>query len=1561
MTENRDLTPEQWELFERLLAEEGLGSAPPRRIGRRPDRGAPPLSFAQLRLWLIEQITPGNPAYNMPAGVRLSGRLEPAVLLACCGEIVRRHESLRTAFPAVAGEPVQAVAPPRPVLCPVIDLTALTAGERETEVRRLLPEEARRPFDLERGPLLRILLLRLGDGDHLLLLNLHHIVTDAWSMDLLVSEIGALYPALAAGRPSPLPELTIQYADFAAWQRREQEALFAAPLAYWRRQLAGLPPVLELPADHPRPPSPSHRGAVLRRRFPADLSRQVAACAERRSATPFMVLLAALFALLRRYTGQDDLAVGSPIANRNQVETEGLIGFFVNTLVLRVSLAGDPVFGDFLEQVRAVALDAYAHQDLPFERLVEELQPERSLNASPLFQVVFMLQNAARHGLELPGLAISEVEVDTGTAKFDWTLAVHDGGEGLAARLEYATDLFAEATAGRALEHYLVLLEGALTDERRRLSDLPLLTPPEQRQALVEWRGGSRQHPPRLCLHEVFAARAAACPQATALSWEGERTTYEELEHRANQLAHRLRALGVGPEARVGLLLDRTPDLVVAILGVLKAGGAYVPLDPAYPPERLAYILEDAGVQVLVGEAGRVAALDRLPRAVIRLDAERARLAAESPSPLPSGVQPGHLAYVIYTSGSTGRPKGCLVEHGHVLRLFAATAEWYGFGPDDVWTLFHSPAFDFSVWEIWGALLHGGRLVVVPYWVTRSPEAFRDLLAREGVTVLNQTPSAFRQLVRADAEAERSDLALRCVVFGGEALDLASLEPWFERHGDRRPLLVNMYGITETTVHVTYRPLAAADLRRPGGAPLGVPIPDLELYLLDDRMQPVPKGVVGELYVGGAGVARGYLGRPELTASRFVPDPFSSRSGARLYRSGDLARRLADGDLEFLGRGDGQVKVRGFRIELGEVAAALTAHPAVAECAVVVREDAPGDRRIVAYVVAAESPPAAAELRDWLKRRLPEHMVPAVFVPLPELPLTAHGKVDRRALPSPEAPRETAAGAAPRDPLEETVAALWAEVLGREPAAIGPDDDFFALGGHSLLATQLLARLRRTLGVDVPLRLLFEGAGVREIAALAARELRGGGERPKEALAPVARDGGLPLSFAQERTWFLQQIDPASPLFNLAVGLRLNGPLDPAALRGALRAVVRRHEILRTTYDDGSGETLQVVAPTAEPPALLVDLAGLPAPRRAGELLRLAAAEERRPFDLRRHLSLRAVLVRLGPQQHALLLTVHHIASDGWSQGVLLAELGRLYAAFAAGRPSPLPELPLQYADFAVWERRSLRDGHLRGQLDYWRSRLSGDLPELLLPVKRSRPAAQNFRGRLERLDLPAGLAGELRDFARREGATLFMVLLAGFDLLLHLCTAQDDLLVGTALANRGRVELEGVIGPFSNLLALRTDLSGDPSFRELLGRVRDTALGAYAHQGVPFEVLLPELRAQRDASRAPLFQVTFVLQNAPMPDLEIPGLRLSRLESQRHAINFDLTLFLAEDGEGGLRGSLEYDDDLFDAATIAGLLAGYEALLGEAARDPERPLSGFSLHAPAAGPSAVDAFNEVL
>ncbi|MEA2691483.1 MAG: hypothetical protein QOJ16_870, partial [Acidobacteriota bacterium] len=1553
--------------------EAAQGAAPPGRRTAAPPLLATrrtaglPLSFAQERLWFLDQLEPGGAAYNMPGALRLRGRLDPEALAASLSEIVRRHAALRVIFTVPEadgdGRPVQSIVAALALALPRLDLSGLPAAVREGELRRLALAEAGRPFDLTRGPLLRATLLRLEEDEHAVLFTLHHIVSDGWSMEVLVRELGALYGSRLAGRPSPLPELALQYPDFALWQRGYLTGeVLEGELAYWREALAGLP-TLDLPADRPRPPVRRGRGALHRFGLPAVASGGLERLSRAAGATPFMTLLAGFTAFLTRYTGQDDVAVGTPIANRTRREIEGLIGFFVNTLVLRTRAAGEPAFRQLLGNVRQNAIAAFQHQEVPFERVVEELSPERDPSRTPLFQVMFLVPDPGREPLALPGLTLETIHVAGETAKFDLTLGLAEGPAGLAGSLEYDRDLFEPATIARLASHLEALLAAALAEPDRRVAELPLLAPAERHQLLAEWNEGWAEELPPSCLHELFARQASSAPDAPAVVYEGERLTYRELLRGARRLGRYLAGLGVGPGSLVGLCLPRSLDLVVAILGVLEAGAAYVPLDPGYPRERLAFVLADSGLSVLLSHSALVAELPPLPRSVevVRLDAERERIGFESAEALPARATPGDLAYVIYTSGSTGRPKGVGVRHTEVSRLLTSTAGWFGFGPADVWTLFHSYAFDFSVWEIWGCLGYGGRLVVVPYWSSRSPESFRELLARERVTVLNQTPSAFQELIRAEESAlaeGAGELDLRLVIFGGEALEIASLAPWWERHADERPRLVNMYGITETTVHVTYRALGRRDLeaRGSGSGAIGRPIPDLAVHLLDRGFEPVPIGVAGEIHVGGAGLALGYLGRPERTAERFVPDPWGGRPGARLYRSGDLARQRTDGSLDYLGRIDQQVKVRGFRIELGEIEVALLAHPAVAQAVVILREEESGERRLAASVVARPGEELeVSALRGFLRDRLPEYMVPAGFALLPALPFTANGKVDRRALARlhPATAEATTGGegsfAAPRTPVEELLAGIWEDLLGRE--RVGIDDGFFDLGGHSLLATRAISRVRQAFGVELPLRTLFE---VPTIAGLA-REIEIARNAGRRAAAPplvAAGTAGLPLSFAQERLWFLDQLDPGSPAYNLPAPLLLRGRLAPPALAASFAEIVRRHEALRTTFALEAGaesQPVQVIAPAIPPtaPGLpLVDLAGLPAGARAKEGPRLATAETRRPFDLARGPLLRVSLVRLAADEHLLLLNLHHIVADGWSMGVLIAELGALYPAFLAGRPAALPALPLQYADFALWQRRWLSGEVLGAEIAWWQEALA-DLPALDLPADHPRPPRRSGRGGLRRFTLPREQGEALARLSRAEGGTLFMTLLAGLAALLSRQTGAEDLAVGSPIANRTQGEVEGLIGFFVNTLVLRCDLTGDPEFRELLGRMRQTALGAYAHQDLPFEKVVEALAPARDPSRTPLFQVLFALQNAPRESLTLPGLELLPAPAGWQSAKFDLTLTLSET-PAGLAGAWEYSRDLFEAPTISRLGEQLARLLAAAAAEPGTRLADLPLLSPA-------------
>ncbi|HEX7184605.1 MAG TPA: amino acid adenylation domain-containing protein [Thermoanaerobaculia bacterium] len=1532
----------------RALLEERLkrrsGRPASRGIPRRTEPGLAPLSFAQERLWFLARLTPESPAYNIARAFVLQGPLEPAALEQSVREIVRRHEPLRTTFVASGPALAQRIDPVPALLLPFIDLGGLPAGVREAEAERLRHAEARRPFDLERGPLLRLALLHLGAEEHELFLTLHHIAADGWSVDVLFRELSELYALFSCGRPALLAELPVQYADFAAWQReRLQGELLERLLAYWRRRLAGVPPVLEIPSDRPRPAVRAWTGDL--RTFdlaaPAEVLRQAAGA---RGASPFMVLLAAFFALLHRTAGRADLVVGSPVAGRDRSEVEGLIGLFVNTLVLRADLAGDPTFEEVLRRTREATLGAYDHQEMPFDKLVETLAPERDLSSTPLFQVLFALENIGRTPFRLPGLDVAPREVWSGTVKFDLSFTVVETGEGFAAALVYDREIFDAATMARLAGHYEALLAGAAAGPHRRLSDLPLLTAAERQQLLCEWnetwsgdRGGAT-------IQELFAEQAQSRPGAAAVVCEGECLSYLELNERANRLAHHLRSLGVGPEVAVGVCLNRSLAAVVAILGIVKAGGAYVPLDPAYPRERLAFMLEDAAAPVLVTASAHLGALPQVGAGVevVVLDRDRERIEARSAAELESGAGPDHLAYVIYTSGSTGRPKGVMVTHANVTRLFAATRQRFGFDAGDVWTLFHSLAFDFSVWEMWGALLHGGRLVVVPYLVSRSPEDFLRLLIAEEVTVLNQTPSAFRQLVQADHESGGSSLlSLRQVIFGGEALDPQSLAAWYERHPDR-PRLVNMYGITETTVHVTFRPLGHEDAAS-SRSPIGRAIPDLSVHLLGPGGELVPAGVPGELCVGGAGLARGYLGRPDLTAQRFVPAPGDGGGpGARLYRSGDLARRLPDGELEYLGRIDHQVKIRGFRIELGEIEAALSAHPGVREAVVVAREDGPAGKRLVAYVVP-EGSALPAELRSWLRERLPDYMTPSSLVALESLPLTPSGKVDRGALPAPERRGGDPRRMAPRNLVEELLAGIWAEALRIAPP--GVDESFFDLGGHSLLATRVMSRIREVCDVELTLRALFEKPTVAELAEQVEAARRRDPAPRTAPIRPAELPPGLPapLSFAQERLWFLARLEPESPFYNIPAALRLRGRLDVPALARSLAEIRRRHSVLRAVFAASTAGPAQRITPLSPAALPVADLSGLGAGTRRAEAARLAAEEARRPFDLESRPPLRAALLALSGDEHLLLLTLHHVVADGWSLGVLTRELSALYAAFLQGGAPPLPDPPIQYTDFARWQREHLRGEVLEEQLAYWRQRLAGAPVLLELPTDRPRPPVMRFRGGRVPVALGTELSGALTALGRRHGATPFMALTAGFAALLSRGSGLSDLPVGSVVAGRTRPECEELIGLFVNTLVLRADLAGDPGFGEILARVRRVTLEALDHQDVPFEKLVQELQPERSLAHSPLFQVMVMLVEAAWQPFELPGLTLAFELPESGTVKFDLNLALAHE-DGRLAGALAYNSDLFDATTAARMAGHLETLLQGVLENPGRPLSELPL-----------------
>ncbi|HVR07263.1 MAG TPA: amino acid adenylation domain-containing protein [Thermoanaerobaculia bacterium] len=1526
-------------------------AAAPDLIARqqRDPRGTA-LSFAQQRLWFMEQLQTGTSVFNIAATLRLVGRLDVAALARAFAEMAARHEAVRTTFAIVDERPVQVISAKAAPRLAVVDLTPLPADAAAAEAHDQALAEAARPFDLERGPLLRLTLLRLP-GEQWLLLTMHHLVSDGWSMAVLLREVIASYRGfVGGGRTAPVAELPIQYADFALWQRGWlQGEILEGHLAFWRERLAGSPAVLQMPADRARPPAQSFRGARYDLLLPQAVTGPLAQAARRQGTTLFTILLAALAVLLHRWSGEIDLVIGTPIANRRRTEVRNLIGLFVNMLAVRVDLGGQPLFHGLLRSLHDGLLEAHAHQELPFERLVEELRPERTASHAPLFQVVFAYQNVAMPRLELPGLAVEPLTIDPGTAMFDLTLNLEERPDGLAGWWEYSSDLFDRLRIVRLAAHFENLVAaigagaGSGSDTGIDVDALPMLSPGELRQVTAEWND-TRCDAPAATLHGLFAAQAQRTPHAVAVRCEDAVLSYAGLNVRADRLARRLRSLGVGPEVVVGVYAERSLALIVGVLAVLQAGGAYLPLDPANPAERLEFVLGDAGAGVVVAEERLAGHLPAHAATVVAVHASEAAPSAP-PAPAeerrgaraPAAAGPENLANVIYTSGSTGRPKGAMNTHGAVVNRLVWMQSAYRLGPADA-VLHKTPfGFDVSVWELFWPLATGAQLVMALPGGHQDPDYLAATIARQRISTLHFVPSMLAAFLEAEGLDRCRDL--RRVIASGEALpaDLAasffSRLPWVELH--------NLYGPTEAAIDVTAWPCERDAGARP--VPIGRPIANLRIHLLTAGLAPVPSGALGELCIAGAGVARGYLGRADLTAERFLPDPFAERPGARMYRTGDLARFRADGAVEYLGRADHQVKIRGFRIEPGEIEAALERCPGVRSAVVLARSDAAGSPRLAAYVVPADGVAAAetsaAKLAAALAASLPAYMVPADFVFLAALPLNANGKVDRRALPPPDAAAAKAATAylAPRSQAEEVLCGIWAEVLGLP--RIGVHDNFFALGGHSLLAPRTVSRLRRSFGVEVPLRALFDRPTVAGLAALIedARGRRPDGEPLLE--RRVQRGVPQPLSPAQLRFWLRRGEGRGTG--NSPLGARLTGRLDAGALRRGLAEIVRRHEVLRSAFYEVDGEPIQAVREGEGLAWGVVDLSALGADRREEVARGLAALAGRHPFDLAREPLVRATLLRFAADDHALLLVKHHLVTDGWSEGVVREELEALYSAYARGEPSPLPELPIQYGDFAAWQREVLQGTRLAALLGYWEERLRGLRP-LALPTDLPRPAVRDLRGGRGRRSLGAALSRDVRQLGRNCDASLFMTLLAAWQAVLSQWTGQQDVALTTNVANRDRVELEPMIGLFTNILALRTDLSGDPTFRELLGRVRETTLAAFAHQDLPFVEILNRLVPQTAGygeAYNQLFPAGFVLQSVPSRPLSLPGLTVAEFPLSSGATPRDLILLAGEQAET-VELLLLYRLDILLPATVDTLLARFAALLTAAVRDPDRRLS---------------------
>jgi amino acid adenylation domain-containing protein/non-ribosomal peptide synthase protein (TIGR01720 family) len=1419
------------------------------------------------------------------------------------------------------------------------DWSGLSQVQQEYRLGTALEYDARRGFDYRSAPLMRLCLIRLAEDRYRLIWTHHHLLLDGWSTAILLEDIFSEYNARREGKQ---PDIRARrpYRDFI---RQIVETSGEGVERYWRELLRGFTGRTGLGIERPNMAEPEPKRlneAEQRLIISEETTRTLSIIAREQQLTINTVIQGIWAIILSRYSREEDVVFGATVSGRSMdlAGIDQMIGMFINTLPVRVPVRQNDRVAQWLRRLQEQQAEQrqYEHTGLARIQSLSDIPPGEALFENILVFENYPIDESLKRQSAGTGLRLSDVR-GIESSGYPLTLIVVPG-ERLQVLIKYESARY-EADAIQRLAGHIERLIAQITETPEcRISDLSLVTEVERGQLLSTFNAPLAEFGGGL-IHGLVARNALSRPDAAAVVCEEDRLTYKELERRANQIAGYLRSLGVGPESLVALCMRRSVEMVVAMLGVLKSGAAYVPLDLEYPKERLAFILEDTGAPVLLTQWALRDRLPQSPAKTVFIDAGWKEIAARDESEQAPAIHETNAAYVIYTSGSTGKPKGVVVSHREVVRLLKATWNWFRFDHRDVWTMFHSYAFDFSVWEVWGCLGTGGRLVAAPFMTSRTPELFYDLLVEQGVTVLNQTPSAFRQLIEEDERPGRDGaLGLKYVIFGGEALDLSCLKGWVEKRGDEKPQLINMYGITETTVHVTYRRICAKDVVSAHESLIGRRIPDLKLYVLDAAGQPAPVGLGGELHVGGAGLARGYLNRPDLTSEQFIPNPFGWRPGERIYRSGDLARHLPDGDLEYLGRIDQQVKVRGYRIELGEIQAVLAEHPAVREAAVGTRSGSDGQRRIVAWVaVRAGQSLSAAELKDFARLRLPDYMLPSRIVLIGGIPLTTNGKVDWRALPD---EIDSGLGQPFNKAATETqkiLISIFAEVL--ELSSVGVTDDFFDLGGHSLLAIQVVNRVREWLNFDLPLKRLFASPTVCGIAeAIQQMRLENAGVQ-QGPVTRVDRGSELPLSFAQQRLWFLHKLDPDSPAYNVVLPLRIEGPLHFAALSNALLQMEQRHESLRTVFPSLDGKASQLAAPPGKLTFNYFDLGALKAPEREKEARRLVEAEACRPFNLEQGPVIRVALFRLERELHILMLAMHHIATDAWSSGILVDEMAELYASYASGKAPTLPEPPIQYADFACWQRKWLEGEVLENQLSYWRSQLADANSVLDLPADYSRPALRSPAGARLSFELPEELRLRLRALAREEHATLFMSLAAAFAVLLYRYTNQNGFTVATPVANRNRRELESVVGFFVNTLVLKCDLSGEPGFREALRRTKETALAAYAHQDLPFEKLVDELQPGRDLSRSPLTQVMFVLQNAPARLPKVEQLDITLFDVEERVAQFDVTFELTEIA-GKLSGSIKYSTDLFEPETIRRMADHYANLISAMLDEPDKPVS---------------------
>lgn len=1503
------------------------------------------LSFPQRRLWFLDQLQDSSDAtYNESVAARFLGKLNLEVLQRSLDSILERHEILRSGIVAPDGQPSVVYDDQTQLKLSHTELTA--SDHQEALLREAIQAEIGKPFELTQPPLVRVLLIKLSAQEHVLVVTTHHILMDRWSLNIFVSELASLYTAYIDGRSNPMPELPIQYGDFAQWQQDWLEGEEKQKqLDYWVNHLKGAPPLLELPIDHVRPPRQSHKGAAMPLSLSADLSLELSALSKKHGVTLFVSLLSAWFVMLSRYSGNNDVVVGSPVAGRLRKELEGLIGFFANMIALRAEMEDNPTFTELLQRVNKIMVGGQDHQELPFDMVVEALGTERQLSYSPLFQVAFVLQNMPSSEVSLPELVMQPLELENQTSKFDLVLFLEETPQGIQGKIEYATDLFEAATIERFLAHYTVLLTSACAQPEQPIRLLTMLTETERRCAWDTWNDTERDFPYQQALYSLFQAQVARDGDAVAVIDANGEYTYREVWQESLKLAGQLRQRGAEPNQLIAVAAEKGVVQVIGVYAVLFAGAAFLPAEPHWPLHRREQVMSIANVDLVITDV--VGAEAQWPESlnIIPIQERSEPDAASIENPVVP--DPEDIAYVIFTSGSTGTPKGVVIQHAAALNTLYDINDRFSVKEDDRVLGLSSLAFDLSIYDIFGMLGTGGALVLPLQDLVREPSHWATLCREHRVTLWNTVPALLQLLVEhLEVYPEETPQALRQALLSGDWVPLSlpersrKLMPDFE--------LCSLGGATEASIWSIHYPIGSLspDWR---SVPYGRPLANQTFYVLDEQLDPCPIGVVGRLYIGGVGLAKGYWGDAEKTAERFIVHP---ANGLRLYHTGDLGRYFDDGKIEFLGREDFQVKVNGYRIELGEIEAALKKHPQVASQVVVAREEQPRVMQLVGYVVPCEGIAIDKDvLRDHLGTYLPGYMVPQIFVFLQELPLTANGKVDRQNLPEPQMEEKSVAHVAPSNPREQLIADVWCELLEKECVSI--HDNFFEIGGQSLLATRCVTRVRSIFGVDFSVRSFFEAPSIAGLATLIdkARGRDSGTE-----IGVISRDQPLHLSHAQKRLWFMYQLEGASSAYNIPAALKMKGKVDADALSKTIRSIEDRHEILRTTFSEQDGAPVVVVS---NPGINLdrIDLTHLAVAAQETEVQKVMAEDAQHLFNLNTGPLMRITLISLSTEEHLLLVNMSHIISDAWSVSILIRELLSFYPQHLAGEEAELPELPIQYADYSAWQQE--RQEQRTQDLAFWTNQLQGIEPLLELPTDRPRPMVANYQGDIYDFAISAPIAESVIQSSRQQGATPFMVCLAAFHALLFRHSGQPDIVVGSPVANRDRREIENLIGFFVNNVVIRGQLNQRQSFTQLVDQVKNNALAAYDHQELPFEQLVEALGVERSLSHAPIFQVMFAWQEAPLPAMELPDLTLEVLPQRSGFTPYDLILNISQDAQG-LSASFEYSTSLFDEKTMVRLADQYVRLLEHACAQPETALMGLPMLSPQERSLLVETFNQV-